>query len=98
MRGPEPAEGGAVMLWAQPSGLFRPAAAFGYDAQALSELGLRAGEAITGKVFDDGAGRLVSTPERVAEAMGDMRPSNRAVMTRALGSDALPPCTRAAPT
>lgn len=93
----EPAEVGAVMLWDQPSGLFRPAAAFGYDAQALSELGLRAGEAITGKVFDDGAGRLVSTPERVAEAMADMRPSNRAVMTRALGSDALPRCTLAAP-
>jgi K+-sensing histidine kinase KdpD len=93
----EPAEVGAVMLWDQPAGLFRPAAAFGYDAQALSELGLRAGEAITGKVFDDGAGRLVSTPERVAEAMADMRPSNRAVMTRALGSDALPRCTLAAP-
>jgi len=93
----EPAEVGAVMLWDQPAGLFRPAAAFGYNAQALSELGLRAGEAITGKVFDDGAGRLVSTPERVAEAMADMRPSNRAVMTRALGSDALPRCTLAAP-
>jgi K+-sensing histidine kinase KdpD len=93
----EPAEVGAVMLWDQPSGLFHPAAAFGYDGQALSELGLRAGEAITGKVFDDGVGRLVSTPERVAEAMADMRPSNRAVMTRALGSDALPRCTLAAP-
>ena len=93
----EPAEVGAVMLWDQPAGLFRPAAAFGYDVQALSELGLRAGEAITGKVYDDGAGRLVSTPERVAEAMADMRPSNQAVITRALGSDALPRCTLAAP-
>jgi K+-sensing histidine kinase KdpD len=93
----EPAEVGAVMLWDQPSGLFRPAAAFGYDGQALSELGLRAGEAITGKVFDDGVGRLVSTPERVAEAMADMRPSNRAVIAQALGSDALPRCTLAAP-
>lgn len=93
----EPAEVGAVMLWDQPSGLFRPAAAFGYDSNALSELGLRAGEAITGKVFDEGIGRLLSTPERVAEAMADIRPSNRAVMTRALGSDALPRCTLAAP-
>jgi K+-sensing histidine kinase KdpD len=92
-----PAEVGAVMLWDQPSGLFRPAAAFGYDSQALNELGLRAGEAITGKVFDDGVGRLVSTPEEVAEAMADLRPSNRAVITRALGSDALPRCTLAAP-
>ncbi len=93
----EPAEVGAVMLWDQPAGLFRSAAAFGYDAQALSEIGLRAGEAITGKVFDDGVGRLVSTPEEVADAMADLRPSNRAVMTRALGSDALPRCTLAAP-
>src|SRR5512136_2864528 len=93
----EPAEVGAVMLWDQPSGLFRPAAAFGYDEKALSELGLRAGEAITGKVFDEGVGCLLSTPELVADAMADLRPSNRAVMTRALGSDALPRCTLAAP-
>src|SRR4030043_1570924 len=93
----EPAEVGAVMLWDQPSGLFRSTAAFGYNAQALSKLGLRAGEAITGKVFDDGVGRLVSTPEEVAEAMADLRPSNRAGMTRALGSDTLPRCTLAAP-
>jgi K+-sensing histidine kinase KdpD len=93
----EPAEVGAVMLWDQPAGLFRPSAAFGYDEKALSELGLRAGEAITGKVFDEGVGCLLSTPELVADAMADLRPSNRAVMTRALGSDALPRCTLAAP-
>jgi K+-sensing histidine kinase KdpD len=93
----EPAEVGVVMLWDQPAGLFRPMAAFGYDTQALSELGLRSGEAITGKVFDEGVGRLVSTPEEVAMAMADIRPSNRAVMTRALGADVLPHCTLAAP-
>jgi K+-sensing histidine kinase KdpD len=93
----EPAEVGAVMLWDQPAGLFRPVASFGYDTQALSELGLRSGEAITGKVFDEGAGLLLSTPERVAEAMADLRPSNRAVMARALGIDVLPRCTLAAP-
>jgi len=93
----EPAEVGAVMLWDHPAGVFRPAAAFGYDPQALSKLGLRAGEAITGKVFDDGIGRLLRTPEQVADAMADMRPSNRAVMVRALGADVLPRCTLAAP-
>ncbi len=93
----EPAEVGAVMLWDQPAGLFRPGAAFGYDTLALSELGLRAGEAITGKVFDEGVGRLLPSPERVAEAMADLRPSNRAVMARALGSEVLPRCTLAAP-
>jgi K+-sensing histidine kinase KdpD len=93
----EPAEVGAVMLWDQPAGLFRPTAAFGYYTQALSELGLRAGEAITGKVFDEGVGCLLSTPELVADAMADLRPSNREVISRALGSDALPRCTLAAP-
>jgi K+-sensing histidine kinase KdpD len=93
----EPAEVGAVMLWDQPAGLFRSSAAFGYNKEALSELGLRAGEAITGKVFDEGVGCLLNTPELVADAMADLRPSNRAVMTRALGSDALPRCTLAAP-
>jgi K+-sensing histidine kinase KdpD len=93
----EPAEVGAVMLWDQPAGLFKPAAAFGYEPKALSELGLRAGEAITGKVFDEGVGCLLNTPERVAEAMADLRPSNKAVMARALGSEIYPSCTLAAP-
>ncbi len=93
----EPAEVGAVMLWDQSSGLFKPAAAFGYDLEVLSELGLRAGESVSGKVFDEGGVRLFNTPEQVAKAMEDMRPSNRMVMTRALGTGALPRCTLAAP-
>jgi K+-sensing histidine kinase KdpD len=93
----EPAEVGAVMLWDQSSGLFRAAAAFGYDLEVLGELGLGAGESITGKVFDARMGRLLDTPEQVAQAMADMRSSNRAILTRALGSEALPRCTLAAP-
>src|SRR5512136_2158600 len=56
----EPAEVGAMMLWDKPSGLFRTAAGFGYNTHALNEIGLRAGQAITGKVFDDGVGCLLS--------------------------------------
>ncbi|OGO33848.1 MAG: hypothetical protein A2W35_00885 [Chloroflexi bacterium RBG_16_57_11] len=93
----EPAEAGAVMLWDQDSGLFRPSAGFGYNLEVLSELGLRAGESVTGKVFDAGKVCLFHTPDQVANAMEDMRPSNRAVMARALGSEALPCCTLAAP-
>jgi len=92
-----PAEVGAVMLWDQSSGLFRPAAVFGYDLIVLRELGLRAGESITGKVFDEGVERLFNTPEQVARAMEDMRPSNRSVMARALGFEELPHCVLAAP-
>ena len=56
----EPAELGAVMLWDQPAGLFRPIASIGYNLEILSNLGLRAGESITGKVYDEGVGRLLN--------------------------------------
>ena len=83
----EPAEIGTVMLWDQSSGLLRPSAVFGYELNELSELGLRARESVTGKVFDEGIGRLFNTPELVAEAMEDLRLSNRSVMAHALGSE-----------
>jgi len=93
----EQADVGVIMVWDQPSGVFRPAAAFGFDFDILKEMGLRAGESITGKVFDGGQVCLLSTPEEVAQTMADMRPFNRQVMTRALGTEASPYCTLAAP-
>jgi K+-sensing histidine kinase KdpD len=93
----EPADVGAVMLWDEAAGLFRAEAAFGYDLRVLGEVGLRAGESITGKVFDQASARLLATPAEVAEAMRDMRPANRAVMARALASDELPRSALAAP-
>jgi K+-sensing histidine kinase KdpD len=91
------ADAGAIMLWDQPSGLFRAEAAFGYDFGALREVGLRAGESITGKVFDEGKARLLGTAGEVAEAMADMREANRAAMTRSLGKVVMPKCALAAP-
>jgi K+-sensing histidine kinase KdpD len=88
---------GAIMLWDQSSGLFRAEASFGYDLEALREMGLRAGESITGKVFDEGRARHLSTPTEVAEAMADMRPANRAAMTRSLGTEVSPNCALAVP-
>jgi K+-sensing histidine kinase KdpD len=93
----EPAELGVVMLWDQPAGLFRPVASIGYDLEILRNIGLRAGESICGKVFDDGVGRLLNSPNQVVEAMADMRPSNRSALIRALGSQAMPCCTLAVP-
>ena len=93
----EPAELGAVLLWDQSAGLFRTLASYGYDREILNGLGLRAGEFITGKVFDDGVGRLLSTPEQVTEAMADMRAPNQAIMTRAYGREGLPCCALATP-
>jgi len=91
------ADVGAVMLWDQSPGLFRPASAFGYDFDVLKKMGLRAGESITGKIYDEGKARLFSCPDEIAEAMSDMRPANRTVMARAFGSDELPRSTVAAP-
>lgn len=83
----DPADFGVVMLWDRAAGLFRPAAAFGLDLESLRDLGLRAGESITGKVFDEGQARLIPTPETVAQARSNLRPANHALVTRALGED-----------
>jgi K+-sensing histidine kinase KdpD len=93
----EQADIGAIMLWDQPSGVFRPAAAFGYDLAILKEIGLRAGESITGKVYDEGRARLLSSPDEVGQAMADMRPFNRAVMSRSIGRETIPLSAIAAP-
>ena len=93
----EPAEIGAVMLWDASSGLFHAQAAFGYDLSILREIGLRAGESITGKVYDAGAARLLTTDSEVAGMMADMRPANRAVWARSLGTQAVPHSVLAVP-
>lgn len=93
----DPAEVGAIMLWDESAGVFRPEATFGYDQTVMREMGLRAGESITGKVFDAGTARLLTTPDEVAEAMADLRPANRAAMIRALGSHVLPRSAVAVP-
>jgi K+-sensing histidine kinase KdpD len=93
----EPADIGVVMLWDQPAGLFRPAAAFGYDMEVLKSIGLRAGESVTGKAYDHGSALIWSTPEQVAEAMADLREPNREIMARSIDTTALPICTIAAP-
>lgn len=81
---------GAIMLWDQPAGVFRPATAFGYRLEILKEIDLRSGESITGKAYDLGETCLLGTAEDVARAMADMRPHNRQVMARSLGNDSLP--------
>lgn len=93
----EQADIGAIMLWDQSTGVFRPAAAIGYNLDILKEIGLRPGESITGKVYDECQACLLNTPEKVSQAMADMRPLNRTVMARSIGSDALPESAVAAP-
>ncbi len=93
----EPAEVGEIMLWDQSAGLFRAEACYGYNQEILKEIGLRAGESITGKVYDEGHPQLIRNPQEVADMMADLRAANRAVVARSLGSDATPICMLAAP-
>lgn len=88
---------GLIMLWDQPAGIFQAAAVYGLDPVKIRKMGLRAGESITGKVFDEGKPILIHSAEEVARAMTDMRPYNRKVFAQALGSTALPSCTLAGP-
>lgn len=90
------ADVGVIMLWDNPSGLFRAEAYIGFSA-AIEQMGLRAGESITGKVYDTGRPVVINSPETVAEIMGDMRPANRDILARSLGSQNLPSCTLAVP-
>jgi signal transduction histidine kinase len=93
----EPADCGTLMLWDQSAGLFRAEAAFGYDLTVLREMGLRAGESITGKAYDTGRSRLLANSAEVMADMTDMRPANRSAMMRALGQDTLPCSALAVP-
>ncbi len=91
------AEFGAVMIWDQSSGLFRPWACYGCDEAAFKRIGLQAGESITGKVYEEGKPILLCSQDEVATAMENMRPGNRAIFARALNHEARPFCTVAVP-
>jgi hypothetical protein len=93
----EHAHAGAIMLWDPPAGLFRPAAMFGFDPTVMRNMGLRSGESVTGKVYDEGKARLVRTPEEVSQMMADMREANLRIFERATGKETLPISLVAAP-
>jgi K+-sensing histidine kinase KdpD len=93
----EQAHFGTIMLWDKSSGLFRSAASFGFLKEYINQLGLRAGESITGKVFDEGRAVLLSTPEEVKKFTADMREANRRLFSLATGTDKFPIGVIAAP-
>lgn len=91
------ADFGAVMLWDQSSGLFRPWASYGCEAAVFRKIGLQAGESITGRVFDENEALLLEKPDQVAAAMANMRQANRALFIKALNREDPARCTIAAP-
>ena len=90
-----PAEVERVMLFDWSSGLFRAIASCGFDLDKLTQIALRQGESITGKVFENGAACLLSEPQQVAQAMADMREANLTSFKDSLYKDGLPLCVLA---
>jgi K+-sensing histidine kinase KdpD len=90
-------EFGAVMLWDQSSGLFRPWASCGCETSVFNRIGLRSGESITGKVYEEGRGVLLGNQAESDAAMKNMRPANRAILGHALNRDPRPTSILAAP-
>lgn len=88
---------GLIMLWDQAAGFFQATAVYGLDEIKIKKMGLRAGESITGKVFDEGKAVLLRTHDEVVKAMSDMRAFNRRMFAQALGSTELPTCSLAVP-
>ena len=93
----KPAEAGVVMLWDNASGLFYPAASFGYEQEIFKVIRLKTGEGITGKVYAENSARLLNAPGEIAQAMGDIRPDNLEAVIKSLEGAELPKCTLAAP-
>lgn len=90
-------EFGVVMIWEQSAGLFRPWASYGCDAQIIKRVGLRAGESITGKVFEEGIPVLFNQRREVEQAMENLRPGNYSFLTRAVAQEFKASCVVAAP-
>lgn len=83
-----PAEFGVIMLWDQLKQEFRPTAARGHGIDNLDVIHmmvLEPGEAITGKVFEEGEDVLLNSPDEVATMSANRRPSNRTLLQQVLG-------------
>ena len=74
-----PAEFGVVFIWYPQENVFRPHGICGkgiHNPQILKEMRLRAGEAITGKVYECGKALLLNSPAEIAEIQSNMNPNN----------------------
>ena len=64
-----PAEFGVVFIWYPQEKVFRPHGICGkgiHNPQILKEMRMRAGEAITGKVYECGKAMLLNSPAEIA--------------------------------
>ena len=74
-----------LFLWDAPSGSLRARAATGYDLRSLSQVALRPGEAIAGKVFQTGEAAYSNNPADADGLLGDLSAENRRLLNEARG-------------
>jgi signal transduction histidine kinase len=86
----EAADAGVVFLYDPQEEVLIPRASMGYRQEPLSQVRLRPGEAMAGKVLRRGEPLLASHPDEVAEAMENLREENRFRLDRARGQLAQP--------
>lgn len=77
------ADGGVLLLHDQETDRLYVAASVGYDANALSLVRLKPGEAITGRVFLQLQPALCNDPQEAATALHDASQENRLYITEA---------------
>lgn len=80
----EAADAGSLWLYDSSDGKLTARAAQGYDLTALKQIRLSPGQAMAGKVFQDGQARLFSIPEATA-AMADLNSEDTVVFRMATG-------------
>lgn len=81
----EAADAGVLFLYDPHEEALIARASIGYWQEPLSQVRLRPGEAIAGKVFQRGEALLCSHPDEIAEAMENVREGNRACLDEARG-------------
>lgn len=89
----KPAEFGLIWLWDSAEGVLRLQAACGSELlnrPALSQVALQASETIIGKAYTEDTIVVLKTVSETAEALADLRPTNRSMLIQALGADRLP--------
>lgn len=91
------ADAAAILLYSPETDYLEVHSAFGFEGKWLSQLRLRPGESLSGKVFQSGRPQLYPTPEAIACGMADMDSNNRSLFEKATRGTALPRSAICAP-
>jgi signal transduction histidine kinase len=79
------ADAGAIFLWDTEREALVARACVGYDKQALSQVALRSGEGIVGKVFKEGRSTMSNHPAEVLRLLSDLSGENSRYLLWARG-------------